>query len=145
MKAENGELRQSVAKLRKELEKLSEVKEGYTESEFSSLHKAKHSLEMKCAEQVVYSETKEFVKFYLSLKSVVNFSVLKEEMLNELMDKMKQLEQTITRLEMAAERGRAERLRDLEAKNNEIDELRSQYQRRVRFSCLISDSDCLKQ
>ncbi|VDK82668.1 unnamed protein product [Litomosoides sigmodontis] len=106
LKAENGELRQSVAKLRKELEELSEVKEGCTESEFSSLHKAKHSLEMKCAEQ--------------------------EEMLNELMDNMKQLEQTITRLEMAAERSRAERLRDLEAKNNEIDELRSQYQRRAR-------------
>lgn len=46
---------------------------------------------------------------------------------------MKQLEQTITRLEMAAERSRTERLRDLEAKDNEIDELRSQYQRRVRF------------
>ncbi|CAG9533454.1 unnamed protein product [Cercopithifilaria johnstoni] len=106
LKAENGELRQSVAKLRKELEELSEVKEGSTESEFSSLHKAKHSLEMKCAEQ--------------------------EEELNELTDRMKQLEQTITRLEMAAERGRTERLRDLEAKDNEIDELRSQYQRRAR-------------
>ncbi|VBB30228.1 unnamed protein product [Acanthocheilonema viteae] len=106
LKAENGELRQSIAKLRKELEKLSEVKEGSTESEFSSLHKAKHSLEMKCAEQ--------------------------EEELNELTDRMKQLEQTITRLEMAAERSRTERLRDLEAKDNEIDELRSQYQRRAR-------------
>ncbi|VDK63119.1 unnamed protein product [Onchocerca ochengi] len=106
LKAENGELRQSVAKLRKELEELSEVKEDSTESEFSSLHKTKHSLEMKCAEQ--------------------------EEELNELTDGMKQLEQTITRLQMAAERSRTERLRDLEAKDNEIDELRSQYQRRVR-------------
>uniref|UniRef100_A0A915PS61 Myosin motor domain-containing protein n=1 Tax=Setaria digitata TaxID=48799 RepID=A0A915PS61_9BILA len=106
MKAENGELRQSVAKLRKELEELGEVKEGSVESEFSSLHKTKHILEMKCAEQ--------------------------EEELNELTDKMKQLEQTVTRLEMAAERSRTERLRDLEAKDNEIDELRSQYQRRVR-------------
>ncbi|EJW86928.1 hypothetical protein WUBG_02162 [Wuchereria bancrofti] len=106
LKAENGELRQNVAKLRKELEKLSEVKEGSTESEFSSLHKTKHFLEMKCAEQ--------------------------EEELNELADRMKQLEQTITRLEMAAERSRTERLRDLEAKDNEIDELRSQYQRRIR-------------
>ncbi|KAM3725289.1 Unconventional myosin-XVIIIa [Dirofilaria immitis] len=106
LKAENGELRQSIAKLRKELEELSEVKDDSTESEFSSLHKTKHSLEMKCAEQ--------------------------EEELNELTDKMKQLEQTITRLEMAAERSRTERLRDLEAKDNEIDELRSQYQRRIR-------------
>lgn len=60
---------------------------------------------------------------------------MKEEELNELTDRMKQLEQTITRLEMAAERSRTERLRDLEAKDNEIDELRSQYQRRVKFWC----------
>lgn len=62
-----------------------------------------------------------------------NFSALKEEELDELTDTVKQLEQTVTRLEMAAERGRTERLRDLEVKDNEIDELRSQYQRRVRF------------
>lgn len=71
LKAENGELRQSIAKLRKELEELSEVKEGSTESEFSSLHKAKHSLEMKCAEQVRYSETISCVSLKFSHRSAL--------------------------------------------------------------------------
>lgn len=43
------------------------------------------------------------------------------------------LQQSVTRLEMAAERVRSERTRDLDAKEAEIDELRAQHQRRVRF------------
>ncbi|VDN02002.1 unnamed protein product [Thelazia callipaeda] len=106
LKAENGDLRQSVAKLRKELQEVSEIKECWTGSELNTLRQAKNSLELKCAEQ--------------------------EEELGELTAKMKNLEHTLTRLEITAERNRVDRARDLEVKDNEIDELRSQYQRRIR-------------
>lgn len=53
--------------------------------------------------------------------------------------KTRLLEQTITRLEMGNERARAERSRDIEAKEAEIDELRTQYQRRVYiFYCFFA-------
>lgn len=104
LKAENGELRQNMAKLRKELEDSSDATEGASEAE--TLRKAKRQLETKCTEQ--------------------------EQELDEQAGQILMMQQNLTRLEMASERLRSERNRDLEAKESEIDELRSQYQRRLR-------------
>lgn len=46
--------------------------------------------------------------------------------------KLKQLEQKIAHLEIANERARNDRQRDLDSKDVEIGEMRAQYQRRVR-------------
>lgn len=53
MKAENGELRQNLAKLRKELEDAGEQSNETTENQLTTLRKAKMQLEAKCAEQVL--------------------------------------------------------------------------------------------
>lgn len=106
LKAENSELRMNLAKLRKELDESVEVKEGATENQLSVLRQAKRQLETKCAEQ--------------------------EDELDELTAKMQMMQQNLTRYEMAAERSRTERLREIDAKDSEIDEIRAQYQRRMR-------------
>uniref|UniRef100_A0A915BBY9 Uncharacterized protein n=1 Tax=Parascaris univalens TaxID=6257 RepID=A0A915BBY9_PARUN len=106
VKAENAELRQSVAKLHKELEEFgsgSDMQNG----EVGQLKRVKRQLEAKCAEQ--------------------------EDELDDLAGRAQMLQQTLTRLEMAAERSRIERNRDLDAKEDEIEELRAQYQRRVNM------------
>lgn len=59
---------------------------------------------------------------------------IKEDELDDLAGRAQMLQQTLTRLEMAAERSRIERNRDLDAKEDEIEELRAQYQRRVSAS-----------
>lgn len=59
---------------------------------------------------------------------------IKEDELDDLAGRAQMLQQTLTRLEMAAERSRIERNRDLDAKEDEIEELRAQYQRRVGAS-----------
>uniref|UniRef100_A0A158R4R5 Unconventional myosin-XVIIIa n=1 Tax=Syphacia muris TaxID=451379 RepID=A0A158R4R5_9BILA len=114
LKVENGELRQNLAKLRKEMEESSEQSSDVNENELSNLRKIKRQLEARCVEQ--------------------------EDELDELQGKVQSLQQTVTRLEMAAERARSERTRDMDAKESEIDEIRAQYQRRVRaFEEQIAD------
>ncbi|VDM24532.1 unnamed protein product [Toxocara canis] len=104
VKAENADLRTNIAKLRKELEESSAS--GSQTEEVVQLKKAKRQLETKCAEQ--------------------------EDELDDLAGRAQMLQQTVTRLEMAAERAKTEKSRDLDAKEDEIDELRAQYQRRLR-------------
>lgn len=50
-----------------------------------------------------------------------------------------QLQQQITRLEMGAERLKADLARESTTKETEIDEIRGQYQRRVGFRALLGD------
>ncbi|XGW27597.1 hypothetical protein V3C99_007865 [Haemonchus contortus] len=104
LKTENSELRTTVARLKREAE---ERTDAASEGErLATLQKAKRELENKLREQ--------------------------EEELDDLAGTNQQLQQQITRLEMSAERLKADLSRESTTKETEIDEIRGQYQRRLR-------------
>ncbi|KAK5984979.1 Myosin-XVIIIa [Trichostrongylus colubriformis] len=103
LKTENSELRTTVARLKREAEERTEVNAS---DQLTTLQKAKRELENKLREQ--------------------------EEELDDLAGTNQQLQQQITRLEMSAERLKADLSRESSTKETEIDEIRGQYQRRLR-------------
>ncbi|WKY03227.1 hypothetical protein Q1695_004738 [Nippostrongylus brasiliensis] len=104
LKTENSELRTTVARLKREAEERSDAAAGG--EQLVLLQKAKRELENKLKEQ--------------------------EEELDDLAGTNQQLQQQITRLEMGAERLKADLSRESTTKDTEIDEIRGQYQRRLR-------------
>ncbi|KIH56012.1 M protein repeat protein [Ancylostoma duodenale] len=104
LKTENSELRTQVSRLRREAEERSDAAAGG--EQVAALQKAKRELENKMREQ--------------------------EEELDDLAGTNQQLQQQITRLEMGAERLKADLNRESNTKETEIDEIRGQYQRRLR-------------
>ncbi|KAL6739531.1 hypothetical protein Aduo_012973 [Ancylostoma duodenale] len=104
LKTENSELRTQVSRLRREAEERSDAAAGG--EQVAALQKAKRELENKLREQ--------------------------EEELDDLAGTNQQLQQQITRLEMGAERLKADLNRESNTKETEIDEIRGQYQRRLR-------------
>ncbi|KAI1714577.1 unconventional myosin-XVIIIa [Ditylenchus destructor] len=108
LKEENAEIRNHLAKARRDLESLesTNAKGDASDNELSTLRKLKREQETRIVEL--------------------------EDELEETLQKNQLLEQNITRLEMSVERSRSETQRDAESKEGEIAELRSQYQRRLR-------------
>ncbi|VDP30523.1 unnamed protein product [Heligmosomoides polygyrus] len=105
LKTENSELRTTVARMKREAEERADAANGGGE-QIATLQKAKRELENKLREQ--------------------------EEELDDLAGTNQQLQQQITRLEMGAERLKADLARESTTKETEIDEIRGQYQRRLR-------------
>ncbi|MFH4982800.1 hypothetical protein AB6A40_009509 [Gnathostoma spinigerum] len=105
LREENNELRSTASRLRKQIENASIGTADLNDSS-SAIRINIRDLETKYNEQ-----SKE---------------------LDEIAGENQQLTQAVSRLEMAAERMRAERVRELSAKDGELEELKAQYQRRLR-------------
>lgn len=96
-----------MSRTKRDLDELSEDQtRGASESELITLKKAKRDLEQKLAEL--------------------------EDELDEVVGKNELLEQNVTRLNLNMERMRSDAARESETKEIELNEMRSQYQRRVR-------------
>uniref|UniRef100_A0A1I7XRQ2 NUDE_C domain-containing protein n=1 Tax=Heterorhabditis bacteriophora TaxID=37862 RepID=A0A1I7XRQ2_HETBA len=104
LKTENSELRTMVSRLRREAEELLENAVGTDLSELTALQKTRKELENKIREQ--------------------------EDEMDDLAGQNQLLQQTVTRLEMGAERLKTDLAREAVIRETEIDELRGQYQRR---------------
>ncbi|CAJ0928533.1 unnamed protein product, partial [Mesorhabditis belari] len=114
LKAENQELRTSASRLRREIEETQEKGQATDVVELTQLRKAKRDFEAKIHDQ--------------------------EEELDDLAGQRQLLQQNVTRLEMQLERIKNDQSRDSTARDTETEELRAQYQRRVRaFEDQIAD------
>ncbi|KAH7731033.1 Myosin head [Aphelenchoides avenae] len=108
LKEENAEIRTSLTKTRRELDEIldSNAAGGAGADEISAVRKAKRDLEAKVAEL--------------------------EDELDECVTKNMSLEKNVTRLEMGAERSRADLQREVDSKESELADVRAQFQRRLR-------------
>uniref|UniRef100_A0A914C202 Myosin XVIIIA n=1 Tax=Acrobeloides nanus TaxID=290746 RepID=A0A914C202_9BILA len=125
LREENAELRSSLTKAKKEIDEITEANTNASEVEVNTLRKTKRELENKIADL--------------------------EDELDELTTKNQCLEKNATRVEMASERLKLESHREIDAKENELSEIRAQMSRRLRaFEDEISElqdnnSSLLKQ
>ncbi|CAD5218894.1 unnamed protein product [Bursaphelenchus okinawaensis] len=107
VKEQNSELRNQVSRTKRELSEFADDQtRTASESELSQLKKSKRDLEQKLAEL--------------------------EDELDEVVSKNELLEQNVTRLNLAMERMKNENSREANSREEELNELRSQHQRRVR-------------
>ncbi|KAK6057719.1 M protein repeat protein [Cooperia oncophora] len=154
LKTENSELRTTVARLKREAEERTDAASGG--EQLATLQKAKRELENKLREQELKTENSELRTTVARLKreaeertdaasggeqlatlqkakrELENKLREQEEELDDLAGTNQQLQQQITRLEMGAERLKADLSRESTTKETEIDEIRAQYQRRLR-------------
>jgi len=105
---------EKVAALGRELEELAFG--GAAEEEVAALRKAKHALERRAKEQ--------------------------EEELDELAGQVGLLEAAKVRLEMSLEQQRKESRREASQRDDELEEVRGNAQKKVRGMCAWKDKDC---